>query len=464
MKLINTTVFRMALRFAAVFATLSVGALLSVYFITLLEMKEQTDRELKYEMADLQANFLQQGIESFSSLINQRDQYGQFLHHFYAVVDNNNKLLAGNQVLLEHLSDKPVPREGMLLEDVRTHIDMDDDDDNMLRIARQKLSSDLQLVVAQTQKSRAELLEHTLSAVLMVVLVTILLSLAFGVYMSKKVLSHINLIDQGLQDAINSDFRKAISVPDQEDEFQALTLKLNLMLARISDLITGMRHVTDNVAHDLRSPLTRIRNRLEVTLLQPRTENEYREVMSKAVNDCGDLLKTFNALLSIAQAEAGVKRHDWNNVNLTTLLDELAEFYYALAEENQLTLHWQKPEKVIITGNQQLLAQTVSNLLENAIKYTPAKGKIEIRLREENKIAQLSICDTGPGVADEDKPRVLQRFQRLDNARTSPGNGLGLSLVQAVAKLHNASLELSDNRPGLCVNLNFPDVITNTEQ
>lgn len=452
--LVNTTVFKLALGFSAVFAILAVVAFGAVYIITLDEIGAQTDRELELEINYLESQFNEKGIESLSTLINQREQHGQFFRYYYALTDSDNQRLAGNLKLVDIISQKNSVTQKITFYDDTIWLN-DHHEANHLRLAAKKLPNNNVVIIGQASNSLAELREHTFSAVLIALVVTLFLALFMGTYMGHQVMARINRIDQGLATAISSHFKKNLPVPKQADEFQALTLKLNTMLAQIESLISGMRQVTDNIAHDLRSPLTRMRNRLEVTLLKPRDDTEYREVMAQAIEDCNELLKTFNALLSIAQAESGVRRDNWQTINLASLVDELTELYQAVAEDKGLTLRWQKTADVYIDGNPSLIAQAISNLLENAIKYTPENGQIQIQVLHQNDQPIIRVCDTGPGIPAQDRTRVLERFQRLDSARSSKGNGLGLSLVNAVAKLHQASLHLADNHPGLIIDIRF---------
>lgn len=227
------------------------------------------------------------------------------------------------------------------------------------------------------------------------------------------------------------------------------------MLERIEQLLTGLRQVTDNIAHDLRSPLNRLRNRLEVTLLEARSAAEYRSVLYQAIGDANALLNTFNALLSIAQAEAGMHRTPWEELELGVLAGELAELYEAVAEEKGITWTYSAAPDLRIRGDRQLLAQALSNLLDNAVKYTPPGGRIALTVSSGPQGPLLSVADSGPGIPAAERERVLERFVRLDSARSQPGSGLGLSLVKAVTGLHQAELTLADNQPGLRVSIQF---------
>ena len=452
--LFKTTVFRLAITFSAIFGAISVITLLSVYFMTIHEIEAQTEMELIHEINDLENVYSEDGVAALIERVRRRDDYGEHLRHFYAFADRGQKLLSGSEFLITLEGSIEFTRNGITF---FTHGSFGGVDGNStsVRYAVKALPDGSKIFVAQAQDSLDELREHTFTALLYAVMITVFLAVFVGAYMGRVVLSHIQRIDAGMENAINTDFKENLPVPVKYDEFQALTVKLNAMLARIESLIQGMRQVTDNIAHDLRSPLNRLRSRLEVTLLQQRETDEYKQVMEKAVADCDQLLRTFNSLLSIAQLESGVSRDKKEPIDLANLADELAELYEVVAEEKGLEFVWRKPEPICIFGVRQSLAQAINNLLENAIKYTPSGGRIELLVRQVGNEAIVTVNDTGSGIPAEFREKALQRFQRLDSSRTESGSGLGLSLVSAVAKLHNAKLVLDDNAPGLSVKLIF---------
>jgi signal transduction histidine kinase len=280
-----------------------------------------------------------------------------------------------------------------------------------------------------------------------------------GFVMSRWMISRIETINRTTAQIMAGDLARRIAVDGSGDEFDALAANLNAMLERIDRLMAGMREVTDNIAHDLRTPLSRLRSRLEVALMNEIDPAAARRLLEETVADAEDLIATFNALLSIARAEAGEHRASWEPVDLTELVRDIQELYEPLAEERDISLEVTSEGEAVVMGNRQMLAQALANLVDNAIKYTPVGGRVtlgaEAAVKEGRTKPMLRVTDTGPGIPSELRAKALERFVRLDPDRSTPGNGLGLSLVNAVATLHEATLELADHDPGLAVNLIF---------
>ena len=271
------------------------------------------------------------------------------------------------------------------------------------------------------------------------------------------IIHSISRISRTARRIVDGDFSERVPTrANDADEMSQLADDLNHMLDRIEALITSQRQVTNNIAHDLRSPLNRMRNRMEVALLDRNSEAAaLREVIADSVADAENLLKTFNALLNIAQVESRAK-DDFKHESLSAICDDLAELYDVMTEEGEHSFEAHIERGLDIMGNRQLIAQAITNLLDNAVKYTPSGGHITLTAEQRGENIHVSVSDNGHGIPPDKRDDVLKRFVRLDSARSTPGNGLGLSLVSAIVALHNGSLQLHDNKPGLRIEITLP--------
>jgi signal transduction histidine kinase len=281
------------------------------------------------------------------------------------------------------------------------------------------------------------------------------LGLIGGFIFSRMTTRRIEIISRTCRRIMSGDLAQRVHVPRTNDEFGRLALSINAMLDQIERLMRGMQQVSDNVAHDLRTPLNRLRSRLEAAL-RHMDDPDHKEAIEGAIADADSLLATFAALLRIARAEAGSQKN-FTDLDLGVIVEEVADLYGPLAEDKELTFVSDAQPDLKARGDRNLVAQALANMVDNAVKYTET-GTVVISAVEQGGRAMLVVSDTGPGVADADKDKVLERLVRLDRSRTSPGSGLGLSLVKAVAKSHGADLNLKDNHPGLRVELVFPKV------
>lgn len=245
------------------------------------------------------------------------------------------------------------------------------------------------------------------------------------------------------------DLTRRVRVSGQDDEFDLLAETINDMLERIARLMDGVRQVSNAIAHDLRTPITRARTRLEDAALHAQTEAELRAAIDRGMADLDGVVNVFQALLRISEIEAGARRSAFSTVDLTPLLEDLTELYGAVAEERGMNLHTGIARTLPCFGDRDMIQQAVANLLDNAMKFSPEGSTISVTARGVEGGARIEVADQGPGIPEADREQAVERFFRGEQARSTPGSGLGLALVQAVAQLHGGTLTLVDNNPGL---------------
>jgi signal transduction histidine kinase len=289
-------------------------------------------------------------------------------------------------------------------------------------------------------------------------LATILLALVGGTIMSLGLLRRVEAISQASREIMAGDLSRRIPVRSSHDEFDHLAESLNAMLERIEGLMEELKQVTNDIAHDLRTPLTRLRQRLELAHRRPSSPEELRGALETSADDVDAILDTFAALLRIAQIEAHSAAAGFQALDLSEVLSEIAEIYQSVAEAEGRLLVTRVAPGLSIPGDRELLLQLLSNLIENAIRHCPTASVINLSASRNAHGVEVVVADNGPGIPQALREKVFQRFYRMERSRTTPGTGLGLSLVAAIAKLHRARIALFDNGPGLRVQLVFPAI------
>lgn len=459
-RLVNTTAFRLAMSYAAFFCVLVAACLGFAYWLTTSELKAQIDGGIRAEMEALTGLYDAKGLPALQAAVAARSTLASLASsdtgdtgpREYLLVDPALKPLAGT--LTAWPAQAKPPLLGTLTLDLppdQPGLDADGPRERV-RVDMVQLGDGSRLLIGQTLNETDELRVTLLGTLVGAVILSLLAGLAGGVYIGHGVVRRLEQVTQAADTIMAGDLSRRIPTENRQDEFGALAEKLNAMLSRIEDLMNHSREITENVAHDLRSPLSRLRGRLEA--LQ-RTGAADAGMLQKSIDETDHVVAVLNSVLTIAEIGAS-DQAEWQTLDLAELCRGVVDLYRPLAEEKNLGLFVTLGNPALVRGNRQLLAQALSNLMDNAIKYTPPGGRLDVGLFKDSSGAHITVADSGPGIPPTMRGRVLERFVRLDESRSMPGNGLGLSLVAAVAKYHGAVLRLADNLPGLKVIMDLP--------
>lgn len=451
LRLLKTSTFQLALVYMALFASSVLLLMAFIYWATAGYMARQTDATIQADIAGLAEQYSRRGLEGLVEIIEERIQRDPDGASVYLFAARDFRPLAGN---LSAWPDVPTVDDGWLAFEFRES----GDDDRLFKARARPFTLDggLHLLVGRDIRELKQTQSMIIRALSWGLAITLGLALAGGVLMTRSMARRIDQINQTSRDIMGGNLSRRIPVTGSADDFDQLGENLNAMLDEIERLMAGIRHVSDNVAHDLRTPLTRLRTRLEEMRVELDGDSPRLQNIDACIADADHLLETFSALLRIARIEAGGHRSQRVLVNLESLLNDAAELYEALGEERAITLRTVVKGNPEVTGDRDLLFQAIVNLVDNAVKYTPSGGEIRLDAHSTGGGAvELCVSDSGPGIPEQERDKVTQRFYRLEGSRTTPGSGLGLSLVAAVAQMHHARLVLEDNDPGLRVTLQF---------
>jgi signal transduction histidine kinase len=449
-RLVRTHAFRLAALYFLVFAASVLGVLLFVYWTSANFVERQTEATLDAEITGLAEQYVQRGLSGLIQIVAARSAGDRGDATVYLVTDPEGKPLVGN------IAAWPagVPTDSGWLSfglerNVNGHLEIRPALGRLLMIR-----GGYRLLVGRDISDAAAFRRQVRSALLWAGLIALCVGLLGGTVMSRNMLRRVEQVNRTSERVITGNLSDRVPVHGTSDEFDQLAANLNRMLDQIERLMTAMREVTDDVAHDLKTPLSRLRARLERALVEPPGVSSQRKAIRAAIDEADRLLATFNALLSIAELESGARTELTEALDLSEVVRSAAELYEPVAEERGFFLTVTTHPGVRIRGDRHLLAQALANLLDNALKYAGG-GEIAIRAFRRDGRAALEVADHGPGIPEADRGAVLDRFVRLERSRSTPGNGLGLSLVRAIARRHDGSVVLEDNAPGLRARLEF---------
>ncbi|MBO0734033.1 MAG: HAMP domain-containing protein [Methylocapsa sp.] len=460
-KLFRTTVFKLSLAYLVAFAS-GAGIVLSNVGWNLDRLiDQQVGKAIDADIAGLSEQYVQGGLHRLVTIIQRRTHRpGAGL---YLVTTPAGEPIAGN---IARLPPAILSASGLVQTEYQPAGDIRRKRKALARVF--VLQGGFHLLVGHDLEEGQQLRELLARTLLTSVLWLVLIGTVGGLWIARRVLMRVDHINANAQAIVGGDLSGRLRLAGTGDEFDRLVQNFNAMLDRISILMAGLKEVTGNIAHDLKTPLTRLRAGVEQALRGAKSREEYRAALEKALEESERLIQIFDALLSIARAEAGAGREGMSDFDAASVIQDVGELYEPVAEERGLAISQSAPAGLRLHGSRELISQALANLIDNALKYGvpdqarpgPNGGKeaaaIELSAQRNGGKIEFHVADRGPGIAEGDRGRVLGRFVRLENARLRPGSGLGLSLAAAVARLHDGTLRIEDNKPGLRAVLSLP--------
>jgi signal transduction histidine kinase len=451
-KTLRSSTFKHALLAIVVFGAFVITLFGYVYFSTTSFVRSQSDRTIAAENAILQKAYESEGRGGLIALIKQRIANRTIEGGLYLLADPSFVPLAGN------LSVWPSALKGSKGWENFSAPEWQPDRTNrpLLRAKFETLPDGAHLLVGMEINNLNDFAKEIKTALMWVGALIFVLAGMSSVLITRRTVGRIEAINSTSRAIMESGLDKRIPLRGTHDEWDQVAESLNLMLDRIETLMGEVIQVTDNVAHDLRTPLTRMRGRLEQAYHRQRDSDYDQSLIGDTIADLDAVLRIFASLTRISQIEAKVQKSAFRTVNLAEMAGEIVELFDAAAEEKGGRLSLVGNQSVIVTGDKDLLFDAVANLVDNAIKHGRAAGQVTVEITNSDGEAVISVADDGPGIPADESQNVFKRFYRLERSRHTPGNGLGLSLVDAVVRLHRARIEMLDNRPGLKIRLRFP--------
>lgn len=440
---------RLTFWYAGIFMVSSVLAFVLVYALMVSVVREQTDDDLREDMAEF-ASFMQAGglerVRHEMALEAQSDQAGNV---FFRLWSADGGLITATDLL--PWPGLGAPPEAVLklgIEDAPVLETLSLPDwEHPVRSVYGAVGPGLVLQIGSSLEEEEEFIGALLNGFLVTLAAVILLGGPIGWFMARRALRGIEEVRRTATEIASGALDRRVAVGSRGDELDKLAQTFNTMLDRIQGLIVGMRQMTDNLAHDLRSPLARIRASAELVLSAREPKRDCEPLAVSATEECDRLLEMINTTLDIAEAESGVAELKINDVDLVDVVSDACELFQTVAEDKGIVIETRMPTDCHLKGDRQRLQRVIANLLDNALKYTPAGGRIRVRLHDESERVMLSIEDTGIGIAADQLPRVFERFYRGERSRSENGNGLGLSLALAFVRSHRGDIAVTSS-PG----------------
>ena len=430
--------------------------LMFLYFTTARDIELEADQKIIKKVEDLNniyLRFREQGLFNYI-----RRETSRATLDIYRLYDSDDNYLAGN--ILTELEDIKNNDDGWL--EFSYKVSENGKDRIFYGRGRELITprQNFRLIVGRVVNDEKVLKERFFYSSLWSILLILFLGVFGGYFLSRNFLKRISDINRTSKKIMDGNLKERLPISKGKDELNELSSNLNDMLDRLDSLMSNMKEVTDNVAHDLRTPLNRIRTNLEITLMSNPNLEEYKKSFEEAINETDNLIKTFNSILSISKVESGASDLDKSELNLRELIINMHDLYEPITEGSGIKLNYEVTENIVFKGNYNLLSQSLANLIENAVNYgsTNLDPTINIGAKQTDDKISLWVSDNGVGINDQDKEKVVERFVRLDTSRSLKGSGLGLNLVKSAVRFHEGKFQLIDAKPsGLIVLIELPN-------
>jgi signal transduction histidine kinase len=455
-KTFSSSTFKLALIAIGTFGVIVSAIFAYVYLSTASFVRSRSDRAIMTEHSILRDAYERSGRDATIAVIRQRMPYRSFADHIYLLADPSFAVLAGNLKKWP-----PVARGANGWIEFRAPASASSDAaGSLVRGVVETFPSGDHLLVGRDIGDLDSFTAQIKKGVIVGVILIFALAAMASILVTRRTVGHIEQINATSRAIMASGLNQRIPLRGSRDEWDRVAESLNQMLDRIETLMGEVKQVSDNVAHDLRTPLTRMRGRLEKAYLSARNAEDDQALIGDTIADLDAVLRIFASIVRIAQIETQARKGAFRTVNLAEIASEVVELYDAAAEQDGTHLSLAGDSEVLATGDRDLIFDAIANLVDNALKHGRAGGQVVVRTETVVGQSVISIADDGPGIPPCERDHVFKRFYRVEQSRYTPGNGLGLSLVAAVARLHGASIELLDNAPGLTVKLRFAAAAT----
>ena len=418
-----------------------------IFWFSVMYIHQQMDHHIEFDRKTLVSIYKQFGRDKMVESIHERIMNENY-DSIYLLYDKNKTILSGN---LEKIpTDILLGWQEISLESCMC---VKEEHSNTARVFTKMLDDDLYFLNGLDVNASASLKKQLITIMLFGLIMVLMLGMAGGFIVSRNTIRKINIMNATILDIQEGNLDRRIPYYSSDTDYDLLATNINNMLDQIRLLIANIQNISNHISHDLRTPLTRMRGKLE-NVLSTATHQQTDNILD-AIGEADTLLSAFNAILRISKLESGAAKSDFTLLSLNKLIEDVVEFYEPLASDQQLKINMQLNSNAMINGDRDMLFQAIANILDNSIKYSDSKGKIDISITQENNKVTLKIADNGQGIPEVERENVFERFFQLSKHRGSQGHGLGLSLVSAITKLHKATIQLGDNSPGLIVVITF---------